>query len=88
MAAVAEEFALELVDVLMFDGDAGATLFLRIQRFHAANVSELMDAGKKAADYKCPFKTSLSTSWSCHQARSCFILTPTIRGHLKVCWSA
>ena len=41
----------ELVDVLMYESNTGAPLYLRIQRFHSANVSELIDAGKKAEDY-------------------------------------
>jgi hypothetical protein len=34
-------------------------MYLRIQRFHAAKISELIELGKTVDDYKCPFKKSL-----------------------------
>ena len=54
------EFVQQLVDVLMFYGDdEDVPLYLRIQRFHAAKISELIESGKTVDDYKCPFKKSL-----------------------------
>jgi hypothetical protein len=55
-----KEFVQQLADVLMFDGDGeDVPLYLRIQRFHAAKISELIESGKTVDDYKCPFKKSL-----------------------------
>jgi hypothetical protein len=82
-AADAEEFARELVDVLMHDGDTGAPLYLRIQRFHTANLSEWIESGKKAEDYKCPFKKSLFDSLVMPSSKLMYHLDPNNKRPLE-----
>ena len=48
----AEAFSRMMYDVTMHEADAEAPLYLRIQSWHAAQLSEWVEGGKKEEDYK------------------------------------
>ena len=68
-------FSMWLYEVTMHEGDADAPLYLRIQRWHAAQISEWIEGGKKLEDYKVPRK-SLFDSIMMPSSRLLYTLDP------------
>ena len=64
-----------LYEVTMHEDDADAPLYLRIQRWHAAQISEWIEGGKKLEDYKVARK-SLYDSIMMPSSRLMYTLDP------------